>query len=76
MIPGRGWKIPRTAKKKKKKKEAGSLGFRAHWSLAETKGSFRKSGRKIRGLESEGAGVKREREPGGEMMRALHHTPG
>lgn len=65
-----------TNSKKEKKEEAGSLGFRAHWSLTETKGSFRKSGRKIRGLESEGAGVKREREPGGEMMRALHHTPG
>ena len=67
---------PTNSKKEKRKKDAGSLGFRAHWSLAETKCSFRRSGRKIRGLESEGAGVEREREPGGEMMRALHHTPG
>ena len=65
-------------KKKKEKKESNKLaplGYRAHWSLAKTKGSFKRSGREIRGLESEGAEVEREREPGEGMMRALHHTP-
>ena len=74
LIPGRGLKIPHTAKKKKEKKLA-PLGYRAHWSLAKTKGSFKRSGREIRGLESEGAEVEREREPSEETIRALHHTP-
>ena len=76
LIPGRGLKIPHTAKKKKKeRKKLAPLGYRAHWSLAKTKGSFKRSGREIRGLEREGAEVEREGEPGEETTRALHHTP-
>lgn len=40
------------------------LRYRARWRLAKTKGSFRRFGRKIKGLESEGAGVERKRRPG------------